>query len=55
MVARAIHYETPDCTENCAALPDAAESELFGYKRFTGAVEDQVGVIPAKPMAAPCS
>jgi DNA-binding NtrC family response regulator len=51
LVARAIHYNSPDATEpfipiNCTALPGPLlESELFGHVRgaFTGAVADRRG------------
>lgn len=51
MVARAIHYNSPDSAEpfipvNCSALPESLlESELFGHVRgsFTGAVADRRG------------
>jgi DNA-binding NtrC family response regulator len=51
MVARAIHYNSPDAAQpfiavNCTALPETLlESELFGHVRgsFTGAVSDRRG------------
>jgi len=51
MVARAIHYNSPDASHpfiavNCTALPETLlESELFGHVRgsFTGAVADRKG------------
>jgi two-component system, NtrC family, response regulator AtoC len=51
MVARAIHYNSPDASHpfiavNCTALPETLlESELFGHVRgsFTGAVSDRKG------------
>jgi DNA-binding NtrC family response regulator len=51
LVARAIHYNSPDATHpfiavNCTALPETLlESELFGHVRgsFTGAVSDRKG------------
>jgi DNA-binding NtrC family response regulator len=54
-VARALHELSPRAVKplvvvNCAAIPEALlESELFGYTRgaFTGAVQSQVGRIPA--------
>jgi DNA-binding NtrC family response regulator len=55
LVARALHAlsartSKPMVVVNCAAIPEALlESELFGYTRgaFTGAVQSQVGRIPA--------
>ena len=51
LIARAIHYDSPDSTEpflpiNCTAIPATLlESELFGHVRgaFTGAVSDRRG------------
>ena len=51
MVARGIHYNSPDAAEpfiavNCTSLPESLlESELFGHIRgaFTGAVADRRG------------
>lgn len=51
LVARAIHYNSPDASEpfvpvNCTALPPTLlESELFGHRKgsFTGAVENRRG------------
>jgi two-component system, NtrC family, response regulator AtoC len=51
MVARAIHYNSPDAEHpfiavNCTAMPEPLlESELFGHVRgsFTGAVADRKG------------
>jgi DNA-binding NtrC family response regulator len=54
LAARAIHFGTrgrstgPFVPVNCAAIPEALfESIMFGHRRgaFTGAVENQVGVI----------
>ncbi|HTY83642.1 MAG TPA: sigma 54-interacting transcriptional regulator [Silvibacterium sp.] len=55
LIARALHSLSPRAAKplvvvNCAAIPETLlESELFGYTRgaFTGAVQSQVGRIPA--------
>lgn len=52
LIARAIHYHSPDRQErflaiNCAAIPhDLLENQLFGHKKgaYTGADRDQEGL-----------
>jgi DNA-binding NtrC family response regulator len=52
LIARAIHYHSPERNEkflavNCAAIPhDLLENQLFGHKRgaYTGADRDQEGL-----------
>jgi len=55
LIARAIHYNSPQSTKpftaiNCAAIPETLlESELFGYEpgAFTGAISRKIGLFEA--------